>query len=118
MSKPEPENLPSIINRNMDLDPNSILLGRILEAGVRFYARLWEADTEEEKGLIEGELKKFSESYRHKLASFALFFNRAVPSKSYLFHGKMGDRKAITPEQLEKAGLTEEQLKQIAGIED
>ena len=114
MSKPEPENLPTIIDENMSLDPNSILLGRILAAGLKFHEWIWHHDKDE----VEEELKKRPELNRYKMASFAMFFNRAVPSKSFLFHGKVGDKKAITPEQLEKAGLSEDQLKKIAGIED
>ena len=114
MSKPEPENLPTIIDENMSLDPNSILLGRILAAGLKFHEWIWHHDKDE----VEAELEKRPELNRYKMASFAMFFNRAVPSKSFLFHGKVGDKKAITPEQLEKAGLSEDQLKKIAGIED
>jgi len=114
VSKPEPENLPAILGEDMSLDPNSILLGRILAAGLKFHEWIWHHDKEE----VEAELKNRPELNRYKMASFAMFFNRAVPSKSFLFHGRVGNKKAITPEQLEKAGLSEEQLRKIAGIED
>ena len=113
MSKRESENLPSIIDQNMNLDPNSILLGRILAAGLKFHEWIWHHDKDE----VEAELQKRPELNRYKMASFNMFFNRAVPSKTFLFHGKVGDQKKITPEQLEAANLTEDQLKKIAGID-
>lgn len=97
-----------------DLEPNSLLLGRILEAGIKFHDWLWSSDPDE----IEKKLNQYPEGFRYKMASFAMFFNRAVPSKSMLFHGRLdGPGKKVTPEQLEKAGLSDEQLKKIAGVE-
>ena len=99
------------------LDPSSIYLRRVLEAGLKFHSWLHSARTEEEKDAIEEELSRRPELNRYRMASFAMFFNRAVPSKSFLFHGKVDSGKKVTPEDLESANLSDEQLRKIAGIE-
>jgi len=87
-------------------------LHRIFDAGLRFHESLWFARGKARQ-LLRDNAKDYPEEFQAKQKSFALIMNKALPTKiqhDVLPHAS----NSVTPEQLEKAGLTMEQIKELA----
>lgn len=90
-------------------------INAILEAGLKLVELVHDETKREEvkaKLIDPGERLLFD----RRLATFAMFFNRVMPAKALILHGRINDKR-ITPEMLEEAGLPIEVLRRLAGIE-
>jgi hypothetical protein len=86
-------------------------LNRIFDAGLKFHESLWFARGQARIDLREN-IKLYPEEFNAKQRSFALIINKALPTKMEMKVVK--ENNAVTPDQLEKAGLTMEQIRELA----
>ena len=90
-------------------------INEILEDGLSLHQWLWDKSKEAEvQEILKDEVK--TRHLEKRLASFAMFFNRIMPAKALILHGRIQDRR-ITPEMLEAEGLSVEVIRRLAGIE-
>lgn len=99
---------------NQQIEPKSVVamrLNRIFEAGMRNEESLWFARGKA-RHVLRQNMKNYPEEFRAKRHSFAMMMNKALPTK--LEHTVVTESKGVTPDQLEKAGLTMEQIRELA----
>jgi hypothetical protein len=91
-----------------------IRLRNILDKGLKHHEQLW-SNRAAAKLKIESEAKNHPEIFRAKNASFNLMLSKVLPSQ---INHKIDDVRAprVTADELERVGLTDEQIKRLAGI--
>lgn len=90
----------------------SIRAARIIDDGLKFHERLWRSRGKNRTKLRE-EMEKYPREFHAKERSFALFFNKFVPTKIETKDTTPGGR-GTTADELEKLNLSMEELKRIA----
>jgi len=87
-------------------------MSRIVERGLEFHEEIW--------NMTPAELDIYAANHgpgiRLKMESFRMFFNKAVPSQGKLVVEHKGGQ-GITPADLEKMGVSEAALRQLADMQ-
>jgi hypothetical protein len=91
-----------------------IRLAKLMEAGLKHNETLW-FGRGKKKERFESEARDHPEIFRAKNASFNLMLSKVLPSQ---INHKIDDVRAprVTADQLEQVGLTDDQIKQLAGL--
>lgn len=90
-------------------------INKIIDHGLRLHEWLHDETQEEEvKKVLKNPAKR--DLIQKRLNSFALFFSRMMPARALILHGRMS-RGEVTPEMLEKMGLSPDAIRKLAGIE-
>jgi len=87
----------------------------VLHRGLKFHASLWSEDLKERAANMRY-MKKHPQEWRARERSFALFLAKFGPTKELEPPPK--DPRDITPEKLDGMGLSESQIKTLAGIDE
>src|SRR3990167_2370359 len=99
------------------LNPITVRLNAMLEAGMRFHEARWSNDPEMIKAW-EKWVEKHPRLFAARERSFTLFFNKILPTK--LIHQGSGSSrpKRIKPEDFQAMKLTQEQLRKLAAFSE
>jgi len=93
-------------------DRLAIKMTQIVEKGLEFHEKIW--------GMGDKALDKYAADHgpgiKLKMQSFAMFYNKAVPSQGKLTVKHEGRGQGITAEDLVKMGIPVDTLKQLANM--
>jgi len=93
-------------------DRLAIKMTQIVEKGLEFHEKIWNMKPDDlDKFVID-----HSRGIKLKMQSFAMFYNKAVPSQGKLTVKHEGGGQGITAEDLVKMGIPVDTLKQLANM--
>lgn len=99
--------------------PVALRLGRITDQVLEFYELVAKARTTDEMDALEALMKRNPKACAAKLRIAPTLLNKVLPSRSLIAHKTIPSEKPkgnLTANELKKMGLTEDQLRKLAGM--
>jgi hypothetical protein len=93
-------------------DAVRIRINTIMERGLELHEKIW---TDEEA--FWEDVRKHPDKFKARLVSFQTFFSRFAGNRTAP-PPDSGARRRVTPEELEAAGLTDDQIEKLATVNE